>query len=110
MSAVHAAGSAASTKVSCAGAGNCTVTETVTVEESVKVGRKTKRKTVVVGSRTVTVTGGRSQTVNITLNRAGAALLRAHRRLSAKLTAKQGQRTLRSQNLAFAKAKNKKKK
>ncbi len=75
--------------------------------QTVKVGRRTRRKTVVVGDKTVTVNGGRSQTVNITLRGIGAALLRADGRLAAKLTVEQSQRILRSQNLTFREAKKK---
>jgi hypothetical protein len=113
---VKLAGTTVADTVSCDGvrSQSCTVTETLTVVETV-AGKtvtavaaradkkaKPKQKTVVVGSNTLKVTGGQSETVKVTLNGTGTALLRKRGKLPVAVTVKQGSRTLRSQHVMFS--------
>ena len=106
--------------VSCAGTSSqsCTFTEKLTVVETLRgstlVGiaasahKKTKKKTVTVGSKTVTLAGGHTETVKLTLNSTGAALLNKRGSLPVAFTIKQGSKTLHSQTVTFKKTKKKK--
>jgi hypothetical protein len=101
--------------VSCAGsAGNsCTIDLTLSVTETMKDGKpiglsartgvrlKTSTRTIVVGRTTVTLTGGHSETVQLTLNGAGRRLLAGHHRLSVELTATQHGSAIAAQRLVF---------
>jgi hypothetical protein len=100
------------------GSQSCTVTETLTVVETMtgntvtaiaaradkkaKPTKKKTKKTVVVGSKSVTITGGQSETLKVTLNGTGTALLRKHGKLPVAVTVKQGSRTLRSQHVTLS--------
>lgn len=95
-------GTGARVLVSCKGAAgtSCTINLTLSILETLAghqvvavaaaaQGRHTKR-TVIVGSRTVTLAAGRSETVTVSLNAAGRKLLAGRRRLPVKLLASQG--------------------
>jgi hypothetical protein len=87
-------GTTAAVHVSCAGAASqkCTITLKMTIIESVRAGKivalsastKTTHRTVSVGSRTVTLVGGHSETVHLKLTAAGRKLLSEHHKLSVK--------------------------
>jgi hypothetical protein len=108
-------GTTASETVRCAGATgqSCKLTVTLSVVETVRggtvvgvaarVGKKTKKKTVVIGSKTVTVGAGKSKAVKITLNAAGKKLLQKRGKLVVSLTVRQSGRSIRSQKLTFKK-------
>jgi FG-GAP repeat len=131
-SAGHAKVSAdfASAKLSCAGASgtNCrlalslTSVETlnghkltaVTARASTKKAKRTK-KTVTIGSAKLTLTGGATKTVKLSLNRTGKQLLAKFRALPAHLTITQTQATgkpkaISTQRITFHEAKRKTKK
>jgi hypothetical protein len=111
-------GSTAGLVVSCAGSAgsSCTIELTLSVTETMKHGKpiglsartgarlKTSRRTIVVGRTTVTLTGGHSETVQLTLNGAGRRLLAGHHRLSVELTATQHGSAIVAQRLVFRKA------
>jgi hypothetical protein len=84
--------------VSCGGlAGQkCTITLKMTVKETVSAGKvvalsasahAAATRTVAVGTRTVSLAAGHSETVHVKLDAAGKSLLAAHRKLSVKLAA-----------------------
>ncbi len=114
-------GSAVSEILVCAGTSSqtCTFTETLTVLEtlhgstlvavSASAGRpaNTKKKTVTVGSKRVTLSGGQSERVKLTLNSTGAALLKKRGSLPLTFTVKQGHQTLHSEKVTFKKPKKK---
>jgi hypothetical protein len=88
-------GTTASVKVSCGGApgAQCKLALSLTVHETLK-GHKVvavsarahrKHKVVVIGTKTLTLTAGNSQTVRISLNRQGRKLLKARHTLKATL-------------------------
>jgi hypothetical protein len=108
-------GNTASVKVSCAGAtgASCRVALTLSVVEKLKghrivavtADRKTRKRTVVVGSANVTLTAGQTQTVQMKLNRAGRGLVSARHSVKAKLLVTQlasGQeRVISTQTVTF---------
>jgi hypothetical protein len=77
-----------SVPVSCASGGaSCTVKAVVTVTETVhRKGDKTKKKTVVLGSATITVAAGKTGRVSVKLNGTGRKLLATHHKLRVELT------------------------
>jgi hypothetical protein len=91
------AGSAATVRVSCAGASGttCRVALRLTVTETLRKGHvigasaKVKHKVVVIGSTSVTLVAGRSKTVRIALNSTGRRLLAKRHRLRVSLRATQ---------------------
>jgi hypothetical protein len=111
-------GSTAGLVVSCAGSAgsSCTIELTLSVTETMKHGKpiglsartgarlKTSKRTIVVGRTTVTLTGGHSEMVQLTLNGAGRRLLAGHHRLSVELTATQHGSAIVAQRLVFRKA------
>jgi uncharacterized membrane protein YgcG len=109
-------GTSASTVVSCTGVAgtSCTVTLTLSVLETLSghqvtgvaaaaSGKRTKRS-IVVGSKTVTLAAGSSEPVTVTLNAAGKKLLASHRRLPVKLLASQGSAGRAAFTLLFVQA------
>ncbi len=73
-----------------------------------KTEKKPTKKTVVVGSRTVQVTGGKTVSLSVTLNGAGKRLLALRHHLSVKLAAAAKGKTLASRTLGFTAPKKKK--
>jgi len=116
-------GDVATDVVTCAGASgaSCAVTLSLSVTETISRGhvvavsaatkpsRKTSERAVGLGSKTITLASGHSQTVRIALSSAGRKLLRARRRLAVSFTAVQhvsaGPRTFTRQTLTFKAAK-----
>jgi len=109
-------GTSASTVVSCTGAAgtSCTVTLTLSVLETLSghhvtgvaaaaSGKGTKRS-IVVGSKTVTLAAGSSESVTVTLDAAGKKLLASRRRLPVKLLASQGSTGRAAFTLLFVQA------
>jgi hypothetical protein len=76
-----------------------TVTETLRRGNVIAVGAR-KRK-VVIGKTTATLTAGESRTVRVSLNRAGRELLAGRRRFRARLTVSQAGSTISSRTLTF---------
>jgi hypothetical protein len=119
----HVAGTTASLPVSCAGAAgaSCTLTLTLSVVETVKGGKviavmasagkhqKTKKKTVVLGTATVTLLSGQSRTVRISLNGRGRQLLATRHTLSANLAVVQEGKRIASRTITFKARKPKRK-
>jgi len=120
---VKVGGSAVNEEVSCTGASSatCELTLTLTVTETLKGGKvvgvsaskrkkkrpKTVKRTVTVGSATVTLTGGQSKVVKVTLNAAGKRLLSSRHKLTAQLTTTQttgGHSTVLSRRTVMFKA------
>lgn len=92
-----------SAPVSCGGSQACTVTETltttVTTRNGVVVSASAARlvhRIVVVGTRSVTVAGGRTKTVSVTLNAVGRGIIRRLGTLPIVLTVKNKQRGKRA--------------
>lgn len=106
-------GTSARERVSCAGASGatCAVKVTLSVNETVRGGKvvavsasahvKTKKRTVTVGTASITLGAGQSATTGVRLNGRGQRLLRSHPVLTVKLTASSGGRVLHSQVLRF---------
>jgi hypothetical protein len=96
---VKTKGNAASLTVACAGASTsaCAETLTLSVVETLRSGKliavvaasKTKRKTVTIGQASVTLNGGQSKAVSVSLNATGRALLKREHTLHVKLVATQ---------------------
>jgi hypothetical protein len=115
-------GTSAGASVSCAGSAgsSCTVTLTLSVVETLsghKViavsaskhkPKKTKR-TVVLGSATVTLTAGQTKTVSVSLNATGRRLLKSRHKLSVKLAASQTGGTTSAFTVKFTAKKKKRK-
>jgi hypothetical protein len=87
-------------KVICPGARACTLTLTLSVIEVVRDGRaiavvaakrapRLTTRTVMLASKTLTLDGGQTETVSLSLNRTGLRLLSRRRRLRVSLTATQ---------------------
>jgi hypothetical protein len=93
---VKTKGNAASLTVACAGASTsaCAETLTLSVVETLRSGKliavvaasKTKKQTVTIGDASVTLSGGQSKTVSVSLNGTGRALLEREHKLHVKLT------------------------
>ena len=62
---------------------------------------KTKKRTVVIGSSTVTLSAGQSETVKVSLNSAGKKLQAQHKKLTASLQITSAGQTLKSQNVTL---------
>jgi hypothetical protein len=92
---VKTKGSTASLVAACAGASTsaCADTLTLSVVETLRSGKliavaavsKTKKKTVTIGRASVTLGGGQSKTVSVSLNATGKALLKREHKLRVKL-------------------------
>jgi hypothetical protein len=90
-------GSVASLTIACAGAAgsSCADSLALSVIETLRSGRlvgvaaKAKKRTVTLGTASVTLTGDQSKTVTVSLNATGRRLLAHRRSLSVKLTVKQ---------------------
>jgi hypothetical protein len=95
-------GTGAHSLLSCKGAAgsSCTITLTLSIVETLsghrliavaaaQKGKRTKR-TLIVGSKTVTLAAGASESVTVTLNATGKKLLAGRSRLPAKLLVSQG--------------------
>jgi hypothetical protein len=110
---VKVAGTAVSVSVGCNGSTRttCAVTVALTVIETLKGGRviavtasKSKRKTMVLGTAIVTLTGGQSKTVHIALSAAGKRMLAKYQSLKVKLTIREAgsvQTTVVSATITF---------
>ena len=106
---VTVSGTSASVPVSCSGGSACTITLTLSAVETLRHGKvtavaasaKTVRKTVVVGSKKVTVAAGKSETVKLSLNGTGKRLLAKHKPLRTKLTVRASGKTVASSTIAF---------
>jgi hypothetical protein len=111
-------GTSASLLVACAGASGqtCTVTLGLSVTETLKGAKlvavsakqrkpKTTKRTVVLGTATVTLAAGQREIVHVQLNAAGRRLLSSRHKLSVKLTLTQRQSgrtvTISSQTINF---------
>ncbi len=90
-------GSVASVTIACVGAAGSScadslalsVIETLRSGKLVGVAAKTKKRTVTLGTASVTLTGGQSKTVTVSLNATGRRLLVHRHSLTVKLTVKQ---------------------
>jgi Ca2+-binding RTX toxin-like protein len=96
---VKTKGDDASLVVSCAGASTsaCTDTLTLSVVETLRSGKliavaaasKIKKKTVTIGHASVTLSGGKSKSVSVTLNSTGKGLVKREHKLHVKLVLSQ---------------------
>ena len=87
------------------------MTESLSVRETIKhgkvtalsarAGRRVSKRTVVIGSVTVTIAAGASSTVTVPLNARGRRLLAARHRLRAKLTVTEGGKLLQSSTIVL---------
>jgi hypothetical protein len=107
-------GTTVSVPITCKGDTSCTVSLKLTVTERFRGHKligvsarkaKVRHRTVVVGTATARIKAGRTQTVRISLNRAGRKLLAARHKLGVKLTVSQRiagrSRTLSTQKVTF---------
>ena len=82
-------GEGATTTVSCpTGPTSCPVTAVLSAEESgggAGTASKSKRRTITLGSKSITLKGGQRSTLTVTLNQAGKHLLSKHRHFTALL-------------------------
>ena len=117
-------GTRATVKLGCSGPVGyaCNAKLSLTVVETLKRGKviavaaarrgtkapKTSKKTVVIGTTTVTVTTGHTKTITISLNRAGKRLLASRHKLSAKLSLAESTNTITSRTVTFKQPKPKK--
>jgi hypothetical protein len=118
---VTARGTTASTTLSCKGTSTqtCSLTVSATVQEtlsgskilavaaSAKKKPKTREKTVVIGTLSIKLKGGKKKTVKLMLNRAGKALVAKHHSLKAQVKVTEGKKVLRSQRVTFKQPKRK---
>jgi DNA-binding beta-propeller fold protein YncE len=116
---VTTSGATASTTLSCKGTATqtCSLTVSATVQEtlsgskilavaaSAKKKPKTTQKTVVIGTLSIKLKGGKKKTVKLTLNKAGKALVAKHHGLKAQVKITDGKKVLRSQRVTFKQAK-----
>ena len=106
---IHVKGTALSVRVTCTGAGSCSVSLKLTVREALKHGKvtavaastKLTKRTVSVGSASVVVRGGGSKVVKLSLNGTGRGLLAKHSPLQVKLGVTQARRTVKSSTVTF---------
>jgi hypothetical protein len=113
---VQVDGTSVSVPVSCAGdAGeSCKVSLALSVTETLRHGKviavaaaqahkvaRTTTRVVVLASVTVTLTGGQSKTVSLTLDSAGKRQLAGHHTLSGRLTLAQAGKTVASRTITF---------
>jgi hypothetical protein len=105
-----ASGTTASALLSCSsGGGSCDITLVLDVTETLKGGKlgavaakaKTTKQTVAVGKTTVTLDAGQTETVTVELNGTGQSLLKTHRKLAVKFTARNGTSVLSSHTVTF---------
>jgi hypothetical protein len=103
-------GTTVSITISCsAGTGSCDDTVGLAAQETLRgskivavaARRKTKRRVVLFGSKTVTVAAGTSQKVGISLDGAGRSLLKRFDRLPLLLVVLQGKTTVGSEKLTL---------
>ena len=112
----------AKTTLSCIGSSTqtCSMAVSATVQETLSgskvvavqaLATKTQPrrtvKTVVIGSVAITLRGGATKTVTLTLNSTGRALVALHHSLPARVQVTQGRRLVRSQRVTFTKPKRK---
>jgi sugar lactone lactonase YvrE len=103
----HVSGSSVSIPVSCSAAGPCRVTVTLSVRETIQRGKviaiaaTSVHRTVVIGSKSVTIAAGHHVTVKVSLNARGRRLLASRQRLRAKLTVAEGHRTVKSSTVTL---------
>ena len=104
-------GTTVSVQVSCSDSGSCNVKLVLTVVETLEHGKltaitasakQTAKKTIVVGSGSVTITAGGSQRIQLTLNATGKRLLSKHNPLKAKLSVSHAGRTITSTTVKFS--------
>jgi hypothetical protein len=107
-------GTTVSVPVACEGATSCSVTVTLSVVETIsgrhvalaaaaKKSKQPKRtkKTVVIGSKHVTVPAGQHTTIKVLLNATGVRLLKANHHLKAKLTGSLADKQVSSSTVTF---------
>ncbi len=87
--------------VKCSGSESCAVKITLTTTETTSHDGKTTKKTVVVGSKSVTVAAPKSVTVKLSLNTLGKRLLAKSQTLKGRLTATFKGKTVGSTKLRF---------
>jgi len=111
----HLSGASASALLSCAGSSgsSCTITVSVGVSETLKGGKviavsamargkpKISKRTIPIGSTSVTLSAGQSRTVTVALNGSGERLLAKDHSVAAKLTASEGSVVLDTQTVTF---------
>jgi PKD repeat protein len=113
---VKITGNTAAVTITCKGAAACSVTLQLTVTETTQRGvviavtaaKKTTKKTVVVGNVSVSLSGGQTKTVPVSLNQAGRRLLARFHKLKATLALTSAGTTVSHATVSF-KAKPKKK-
>jgi hypothetical protein len=94
----------------------CDVNASLTAEETRDGGRviavsskaKVTHRTVTLGTKTVTIDAGQSQTVTVSLNATGIKLLKSHHKLRVKLSMTSGGSPVASQTVEFTQSKKKK--
>ncbi len=88
--------------VSCTGGGSCALTAALSVVETLRHGKitavaaaaKTRRRTVALGSASVTIAAGTTRTIRVALNQTGKRLLTTHAPLAVRLKVSQSARTV----------------
>jgi len=83
-------GGKAAVKLFCDGAATCAGKVKLTAKIKVRKGHKTKTKTVVIGSASISIAPGGRVTVKIRLNRAALRVLAGKHRLKARITGPDG--------------------
>jgi hypothetical protein len=104
-----------SATLTCSGAGSCQITLALDVTETFKGGKlfavsakakpKITKRTVSVGTTTITLDPGQSEAATVDLNATGQSLLKTRHTLHAKLIASSGTSVLSSQTVAFKQSK-----
>jgi hypothetical protein len=97
--------------VSCTDAGSCHITLALDVVETFKNGKllavsarakpKITKRTVSVGTTTITLAASQSRTATVELNRTGQRLLKSRHTLAVKLTALSGTSMISTQSITF---------
>jgi hypothetical protein len=113
---VSVSGSSVRVAVNCSGGSSCTIKLTISVVETLRRGKVTAiaasakaiKKTVVVGSKSVTIAAGKSETVTLSLNRSGKRLLARHNPLKTKLALSASGKTIAHFTITFKKTTKKK--
>ena len=105
VGAARSNGEGASTTVSCpAGSSSCPLTVSLSVEESsggAVTASKTKRRTITIGTTSLTLSAGRKRTVTVSLNHAGKQLLAKRRTFTALLKVVSGGAIVKSERIAI---------
>jgi hypothetical protein len=108
---VTLSGTSISVVLNCTGVGSCQISVALHVTETFKDGQlvavsanakaKITKRTISVGTTTIMLDAGQSETASVELNRTGQRLLKRRHRLAVKLTAKAGASLLSSQAVTF---------